>query len=183
MAVRRLGRQAGVGATEQRLSGRLRPPRCRPCCGRCSPGACPGSCFSISNSSSSSSRAHSVPGEGLTLCVQRAPRIRIRKHHPDVKAVFSLYGWGGRLQGGREWAVCGPSFPVQPGGGVPLSQAAHVLVSCPLCLAWVWVITNFYNQMRSGPALRFSGSGARRPGVQRRLRLRSGYFILSVLSL
>lgn len=51
MAVRRVGRQAGVGATEQRLSGQLRPPRCRPCCGHCSPGACPGSCFSISNSS------------------------------------------------------------------------------------------------------------------------------------
>lgn len=149
--------------------------------GTAAPGPAPGAASPSATAASSSSRAHSVPGEVLTLCVRRAPRIR--NHHPDVKAVFSLYGWGGRLQGGREWAVCGPSFPVQPGGGVPLSQAAHVLVSCPLCLAWVWVITNFYSQMRSSPALRFSGSGARRPGVQRRLRLCSGYFILSVLSL
>lgn len=63
--------------------------------GTAAPGPAPGAASPSATAASSSSRAHSVPGEVLTLCVRRAPRIR--NHHPDVKAVFSLYGWGGSI--------------------------------------------------------------------------------------
>lgn len=48
--------------------------------------------FPSATAASFSSCAHSVPGEILMLCVRLAHRLS--KHHHDVKAVLSLYGWG-----------------------------------------------------------------------------------------
>lgn len=84
--------------------------------GTAAPGPAPGAASPSATAASSSSRAHSVPGEVLTLCVRRAPRI------PNTTLMSRLFshftgGEGDCRAGGSGLSVVLRSQCSRAGGG------------------------------------------------------------------